>query len=345
MRRKTTEEFKKEIFDLVGDSYSVLGEYINSNTKIKMKHNICGCEYEVIPYKFLNGQRCPKCNNNNLKKTTEKFKSEVKELVGDEYSVMSEYQGALIKIKMRHNCDKCNNYEFEVKPTLFLGGSKRCPKCYKVRKERAYNKTTEEFKKEVFDLVGDEYEVLGKYKDSVTKIEMKHKVCGYEYEVRPNNFLGGNRCPKCSGKLREDGTSILEKKTTEEFKNEVRERVGEEYTVLGEYKTAITKIRMRHNCDKCNNYEWDIKPNNFLNGQRCPKCSHKIKKNTETFKEEVRELVGDSYSVMSEYQGSLDKIKIKCNTCNYVMDITPNRFLMGYRCPKCKKRNRKKEGK
>ena len=45
------------------------------NTKIKIRHNKCGYEYEVIPNKFLgkkslnytNGSRCPKCSHKNAK--------------------------------------------------------------------------------------------------------------------------------------------------------------------------------------------------------------------------------------------------------------------------------------
>ena len=33
-KRKTTEEFKKEVYTLVGNEYSVLGNYINNKTKI-----------------------------------------------------------------------------------------------------------------------------------------------------------------------------------------------------------------------------------------------------------------------------------------------------------------------
>lgn len=60
-RRKTQEEFEKEVFELVGNEYIVLGKYINSYTKIRIKHTVCGTEYYVIPNHFLNGCRCPVC--------------------------------------------------------------------------------------------------------------------------------------------------------------------------------------------------------------------------------------------------------------------------------------------
>ena len=37
-----------------------------------------------------------------------------------------------------------------------------------------------------------------------------------------------------------------------------------EYSILSEYENMKTKIRVRHNCDKCNNYEWDVRPNTVL---------------------------------------------------------------------------------
>lgn len=63
IEKKTTEDFKKDVYELVGDEYSVLGEYINRKIKIQMRHNICGNKYEVAPSGFIfQGSRCPKCS-------------------------------------------------------------------------------------------------------------------------------------------------------------------------------------------------------------------------------------------------------------------------------------------
>lgn len=40
---KTTELFKKEVYDLVADEYLVLGEYKRNHEKILMKHNTDSC--------------------------------------------------------------------------------------------------------------------------------------------------------------------------------------------------------------------------------------------------------------------------------------------------------------
>lgn len=123
-KRKTDEQFKKEVFDLVSDEYIFLDAYVNAMTKLRVRHNKCGNTYEVKPNIFLNGNRCSYCYG-TPKKTNAQFKQEVKNLVGDEYSVLGEYQGTHTKIKMRHNT--CGNI-FLPTPKCFLRGS-RCPFC------------------------------------------------------------------------------------------------------------------------------------------------------------------------------------------------------------------------
>ena len=260
--RKTQEEFEEEIYNLTKDEYSILGEYKDSKTKIKMKHNICGYEYEVQPNSFLRGSRCPECFG-TPKKTQEEFEREVYDLTKDEYEVLGDYKDTATKIKMRHNCDKCNNYEWDVKPNDFLRGS-RCPKCFGNAKKKP-----EEFKKEVFDLVGEEYTLLEEYVDAKTRIKIRHnceRCNNYEYKKLPNDFLRGDRCPKCSTYIR----GLKRRKTIEEFKQEVFNLEGDKYSVLGQYKNARTKIKMKHNV--CS-YEYEVTPDKFLNGGRCPKCN------------------------------------------------------------------------
>lgn len=41
LKLKTTKQFLEEVKKIYGDEYTVLSEYINADTKIKVKHNIC----------------------------------------------------------------------------------------------------------------------------------------------------------------------------------------------------------------------------------------------------------------------------------------------------------------
>jgi DNA-directed RNA polymerase subunit RPC12/RpoP len=127
-RTKDEEKFKKEVYSLVQDKYSVLGDYINAQTKIEMRHNLCGHIYTVEPNIFLKGNRCPKCFGCPLK-TLDEFKKEVYEQVCNEYEVLGEYRGNKNKILIKHNIKECG-HEYYVAPSDFLNGC-RCPVCVK----------------------------------------------------------------------------------------------------------------------------------------------------------------------------------------------------------------------
>ena len=56
-KKKTTKEFKEDVYKLTSNEYTVLGEYIGCKKKILMKHNICGHEWEVIAEKIIQESR------------------------------------------------------------------------------------------------------------------------------------------------------------------------------------------------------------------------------------------------------------------------------------------------
>lgn len=251
-RRKTHEEFVKEVYELVGDEYEVLGLYVNNHSGIGIKHHKCGNLINVKPYNFLNGNRCKYCGQRH-KRTTEEFKEEVYNLVGEDYIVVGEYEGSKIPVEMLHK--DCGRTWMAI-PYEFIYNGCRCGNCF-----RSHKLTTEEFKEKVYQLVGDEYSVLGRYTGTNKLIRMKHELCGYIYEVRPKSFIyRNNRCPYCS---------LNRKKTTDEFKEIVYDLVGDEYEVLGNYVNNKVKIKMLHTV--CGN-KVSIYPKHFVRGVRCRFC-------------------------------------------------------------------------
>lgn len=263
------------------------------------------------------------------KKTTEQFKKEVKELEGDGYTVLGEYINNKAKIKMRHNCEACGNHEYEVRPNDFLQGY-RCPACGKTKKQ-----TNAQFIKRVSEKYGNDYTILTEYTSSNTNIVVKHNSdnCNYhEFETTPNKFLNqGQGCPVCYKKRN---------RTTEWFKNEVSNQVGNEYEVIGEFTSTNHKVKFRHNCEKCKNHEFEMVASCFIDKkQRCPKCSGRMRKTTEIFKDDVLERVNQEYTVLGEYKNNSTKIKMKHNTCGHEYEVPPKSFLRGDRCPKCARNN------
>ena len=250
--KKTDEQFKKEVYNLVGNEYVFMGQYQGKGTKIKVKHDECGNTYEVTPHSFLQGNRCPYCSG-LVQKTDEQFKQEVYNLVGDSYIFLDSYVNTRTKIRVKHN--KCGNV-YLVSPSKFLTG-RRCPYCAGLAK-----KTDKQFRQEVFDLVGDTYVFLDSYVNSHIKIRVKHNKCNHVYSVSPTNFIRGSRCPYCNGNAR---------KTNKQFKQEIYELVGNEYTFLEDYRGNETKIKVKHN--KCGKI-YEVKPSNFLYvKRRCPYCN------------------------------------------------------------------------
>lgn len=185
----THEEFLNKVHNRYGNEYLVIGKYKNRDKKLIFKHKKCGYEWETQPHIFLSSKHgCPKCSGNVKKKDTSYFKSEVYDLVKDEYEVLGEYNTNNKKIQMKHNT--CGHV-WNVNIGSFLQGS-RCPKC-----NGGVRKTTKEFKEEVFNLVNNEYEVIGEYKNNITRIKIKHNVCNHVSEICPIDFIEGVRCLHC----------------------------------------------------------------------------------------------------------------------------------------------------
>ena len=194
-------------------------------------------------------------------------------------------------------------------------------------------KTIDEFKNEIKSLVNNEYNIISEeYNGNKEKIKFKHNYCGVIFEMRPNNFLNGQRCPYCKNK----NISLHKTRTHEEFLNILYSKVNkEEYKVLNNYINNLTKVKIKHN--KCG-YINEVTPNSFLNQPRCPYCSKKVRKDTEYFKNEIIIKRNNEYSLVDNYINNHTKIKIKHNKCNRVTEYYPNDFINKYQnCPYCYK--------
>lgn len=168
-----------------------------------------------------------------------------------DFEVRGRYVKSNVNITMYHK--KCGR-EFEIRPANFLFRG-TCSLC-----NGKFRKTTKEFKKEVYSLVGSEYKLLSEYVNAKSKVLFKHNKCGREWSTTPDDFLnGGSRCRYCWGSY----------KNHEMFVEEVKDLVGSEYTILGKYVNKLTDITFKHNsCGKV----FKKSPEVFLRGMRCPDC-------------------------------------------------------------------------
>ena len=276
-RRKTDEEFKNEVNLKYNSEYTVLNTYINNKTELIVRHNCNECnnnEYKVKAEYLIrktNPILCPVCTKKNYSKkrtkTNEKFKEEIFNLVGYEYTPLEEYKGSHTKILMRHNCEKCNNHEWSIQPQDFISGGHRCPKCKTIKISEVKKNSLDDIKKRVFEKCGNEYSVIGDYNGYHNHIIMQHncKMCNnYNWSVTPNSFLtDGTRCPKCAGNI---------KYTKEEIEQKILEKYGNEYILIGEYKGVDYSVKLKHNCGNI----ISLPAGEFLKGKRrCPICAEK----------------------------------------------------------------------
>lgn len=325
--KKTDAAFQTQIQVKFNGDIITDDEYRGYQVEMKFLHRACGAYFISTPQRVLQSRdgACPKCWHRKGKgaKSDESFKKDVVDKWGAEYTFLDKYIDAKTKIRCRHN--KCGTI-WKVSPMSFstniTGG---CPKC----KENTEKKTQEEFLKQIYDAVGDEYTVCGKYENNHTKMEFKHVECGYSWRTTPDSFLNGNhRCPKCAGCFRKD---------TEAFRREVDGMTNSEYEVLGEYINSHTKTKVKHN--KCGNV-WSTTPNAFLSGTRCPSCAKRqqIERQTRSesdFQKEVASIFHDEYQV-NGYHGRHKRISAKHVVCGYEWKPYASQLLAGEGCPKCK---------
>lgn len=128
-----------------------------------------------------------------------------------------------------------------------------------------YKYTHELFTTEVENIHGEDYIVLGEYKNMKTKIEMFHIPCGEKYSATPDNIIHRKTgCPKCNGTHR---------KNINDIKYEIENDTDREYLLVSEkYENNKNKLLFIHNSDDCGK-QFEMRYNDFQQGYRCPICS------------------------------------------------------------------------
>jgi len=97
-------------------------------------------------------------------------------------------------------------------------------------------------------------------------------------------------------------------------------------------------------CKKCGN-EFSQRASHHLNGTGCKKCANekmRIRRlsNTENFINKAKIIHSDKYNYDKViYVNNLEKVKLKCNKCDYEFLQTPQSHLNGNGCPICARKN------
>lgn len=311
---------KKDRYSLIWGFVQVHGYTYDYREVVSRKRNvdiICSIhgKFTQDKYSHLKGMKCAACGKRK-KLTYEEFVERAKNVHSEEYDY-TEVVYKNIDTKVSIKCKKCGNI-FQQTPNEHLHGS-GCPYCY--GKNRLSN---EEFIARSMEIHGDKYD----YDDVVyvnysTKVKIRCKADNKIFYQTPANHLKGKGCPYCSGRIM-DREMFIEK----------AKKIHKDDYDYGDvvYENAITKIKIL--CNKCKKYFLQT-PNAHLNGQGCPNCYGNLKKDTETFIKEAREVHGDRYDYSEvDYKNIDTKVKIICKE-HGVFEQIPYCHLIGNGCPVC----------
>jgi hypothetical protein len=138
--------------------------------------------------------------------------------------------------------------------------------------------------------------LLNKYVGTHTKLLIDFNCTHEPHSITPNDYHAGYGCPRCAG--------LCPIQAEEDFN---RLLVQNGHTLLSAYKNAQTHVLINFNCG---HEPHSIKPFNYKNGFRCPKCSGKSSTQAkENFYQEVDKV---GYKLLGNYINAFTKVKIQC---------------------------------
>lgn len=100
-KSKNSEYFKREVYEKYKEEYIVLGEYVNAKEKLKVLCTKCHTNFDISPDNLLRGKGCPNCS---LKTPIELYLPKLKEMYGDKWVLVGEWNGTSEKTEFKHEC-------------------------------------------------------------------------------------------------------------------------------------------------------------------------------------------------------------------------------------------------
>lgn len=255
------------------------------------------------------------------RRTTEGFIDEMGS-INPNIEVVGEYSGSRNRIEVR--CKKCGHEWSPTAGSLLSGIG--CPVCMAINVGNRNRKTHDQYVSEVAK-ADPNIEVVGKYIGYDYNVDVRCKVCGYEWRPRAGYILNGHHCPRCNNKLR---------RTHDSFIRDVS-KINPDVQVVGKYVNYTTYIKVK--CLVCGN-EWETAAGNILAGRGCPKCGLKksAKSRNKTHEKFVTQLsdCNPDIEAIGRYNKAREKMEFKCRKCGHTWYATPDNILRGRGCPKCK---------
>lgn len=191
-------------FDKVDQIYNgqitILGNYINSHSKILVHCNVCGNEWEALPTVLIRKKHssCPKCGRlNKHKKCTKSHDVWIASIHNDKVLILGKYTGLNNKILVRCTNNNCN-HEWYARPYDIATG-KGCPKCQYVQKSINYTMSKQKFEQRLLEEHDASIKCLSEFKGVNHKHTFKCMICGNTWDAVANSIINASKtgCPHC----------------------------------------------------------------------------------------------------------------------------------------------------
>lgn len=261
----------------------VVIEKKSQSNKIYILCKECNVLCSQIPRSFLKKMNpCKKCNLNqrskNNTKTYEYFIQKSKEIHGESYIYPSKEKYKNMKTSVLIFCITCNKF-FSQTPSKHIHSKQGCKTCG-IKKSSEKQKLTKQEIIERANKTHNSYNLKYRY-DKINNI-ISERIGGQEYiEIfcyecnkyfiqKVENHLSGCGCQQCGIR----SSSNNRRKTTEELIIDIKQIFPENKDDLSKIIYKNHDIKIIIGCCKCYR-DYDITPNNYLRGKRCPYCKNK----------------------------------------------------------------------
>jgi len=189
--------------------------------------------------------------------TQEEFEKKVLKKHKGNIAVVGEYLGS--KTKTKFKCNVCNSV-FETTPGSIMASVKGCGIC-----AGNIKKTSQQIEVEVNSIEG--YTYLGGYKNTHSKIHIRHE-CGHEFEMVAKSFVhDGQRCPKHRYEKSAYSNYLSQGNPDERSKQLEDICEKEDYEILQGFVYGDNKFKLL--CKKCGRIHKPERYAFLVTGNRC----------------------------------------------------------------------------
>lgn len=191
---KRKEEYRQKISNIFSNEDFEILEFNGFTKKSSIKCNKCGAIQNFAYAKLIYSKKhiCSSCyppkyeENKKIKDRFMEYIKNSKKWVLLEDTLDGKKTNDYIKCK----CKKCGDINYKTF-AMYMNGV-GCAKCSGLKRL-----TTEEFKSRL----DDDYELLSEYKNSHTKVLLRHTECGFVFKMTPSAYMNQfQRCPRCKRK-------------------------------------------------------------------------------------------------------------------------------------------------